>query len=121
MAVSVATGRAVTMAARPTGMPSESDFALVEQPVPELRPGAAMAAQSVAAVVESPDAGFEPGNLVVGQLGWQDYAFARAGSVRLVPPILQPPSLALHAVGATGFTAYFGVLDVIRPKPGDTV
>jgi hypothetical protein len=38
-----------------------------------------------------------------------------------VPPELDPPSLALHAVGATGFTAYFGLLDVGRPKPGDTV
>ena len=29
--------------------------------------------------------------------------------------------LALHALGATGFTAYFGLLDVGKPKPGDTV
>ena len=153
MAVSVATGRAVTMAARPAGMPAESDFALVEQPVREPRPGEVlvrvlwtsvdpyqrgrmstarsyarglevgdvMTAQSVGEVVESQDSRYERGNLVVGQLGWQDYAVARGGSVRSVPPILQPPSLALHVVGATGFTAYFGVLDVIRPKPGDTV
>jgi hypothetical protein len=141
------------MAARPTGMPAESDFELVEQPVPEpqagevlvrvlwtsvdpyqrsrmstarsyargLEVGDVMTAQAVGEVVESQDSRYEPGNLVVGQLGWQEYAVARAGSVRLVPPILQPPSLALHAVGATGFTAYFGVLDVCRPKPGDTV
>ena len=38
-----------------------------------------------------------------------------------VPEFLDPPTLALHAVGATGMTAYFGLLDVGKPKPGDTV
>src|SRR5262249_56401799 len=58
---------------------------------------------------------------VVGQLGWQGWAVARAGALRRVPPGLEPPTLALHAVGMTGLTAYFGVLDVARARPGDTV
>jgi NADPH-dependent curcumin reductase CurA len=72
-------------------------------------------------VVESRDGRFSPGDLVIGQLGWQEYAVARGGSVRRVPEILDPPTLALHVVGLTGMTAYFGLLDVGRPKPGDTV
>jgi len=72
-------------------------------------------------VVESNDGRFAPGDLVLGQLGWQDYAVERAGALRAVPPVLDPPTLALHAVGGTGFTAYFGLLEVGRPKPGDTV
>lgn len=32
-----------------------------------------------------------------------------------------PPSTALHVLGMTGLTAYFGLLDVARPRPGDTV
>src|SRR6266516_465231 len=72
-------------------------------------------------VVESNDPRFGPGDLVVGQLGWQEYANARAGTLRRVPPVFEPPTLALHAVGLTGFTAYFGLLDVGRPRPGDTV
>lgn len=153
MAVRVATNRAVTLASRPTGFPSESDFALVEQPAPEAgagevlvrvlwtsvdpyqrgrmsearsyaRPvqlGEVMTAQAVGEVVESHDSRFDEGELVVGQLGWQDLAVARGGALRKVPPTLDPPTLALHAVGATGFTAYFGLLDVGEPKPGDTV
>ncbi len=153
MAVQVGTSRAVTLAARPTGFPSESDFALVDQPVPEPGPGEVlvrmlwtsvdpyqrgrmstarsyakhveigevMTAQSLGEVVESNDGRFAAGDLVVGQLGWQDYAVARGGMLRTVPPFLDPPTLALHAVGATGLTAYFGLLDVGRPKPGDTV
>jgi NADPH:quinone reductase len=153
MAVRVATNRAVTLAARPTGFPTEADFELVEQPVPEPQPGdvlvrvlwtsvdpyqrgrmstarsyarsvelgEVMTAQSLGEVAESADSRFEEGDLVVGQLGWQEYAVARGGTLRKIPAVLQPPTLALHVVGATGFTAYFGLLDVGQPKPGDTV
>ena len=83
--------------------------------------GDVITSQAVAEVVESGDGRFAPGDLVVGQLGWQDYATARGGSLRKLPAALEPSTLALHVVGATGFTAYFGLLDVGRPKPGDTV
>jgi NADPH-dependent curcumin reductase CurA len=83
--------------------------------------GEVMTAQAVGEVVESNDSRFAEGDLVVGQLGWQEYAVARGGVLRKVHPALDPPTLALHAVGATGFTAYFGLLDVGQPKPGDTV
>ncbi len=83
--------------------------------------GDVITSQSVGEVVESNDGRFNPGERVVGQLGWQDYAVARAGSLRPVPPILDPPTLALHAVGMTGLTAYFGFFDVGEPRAGDTV
>ena len=145
--------RRVTLAARPSGFPEESDFALEEAEVPEPGPGEVLVrnlwvsvdpyqrgrmstrrsyarglelgdvitAQAVGEVVSSHDGRYSPGDLAVGQLGWQDYAVARAGTLRKLPPGLEPATLALHAVGATGFTAYFGMLDVGRPRPGDTV
>jgi NADPH:quinone reductase len=145
--------RRVMLAARPAGMPKESDFALDEVEAGEpgagevlvralwtsvdpyqrgrmserrsyaapLQIGDVITAQSLGEIVESNDPRFAPGDLVVGQLGWQEYAVARAGTLRGVPRELDPPTLALHAVGATGFTAYFGLLEVGRPRPGDTV
>jgi NADPH:quinone reductase len=83
--------------------------------------GEVMTAQSLGEVVESGDSRFSEGDLVVGQLGWQEYAVARGGTLRRVPEVLDPPTLALHVVGATGLTAYFGLLDVGQPRPGDTV
>jgi NADPH:quinone reductase len=83
--------------------------------------GDVITAQTLGKVVESRDGRFNQGDLVVGQLGWQDYAAARGGALRRVYDGLDPPSLALHAVGATGLTAYFGLLDVGQPKPGETV
>jgi NADPH-dependent curcumin reductase CurA len=86
-----------------------------------LEVGDVMTSQSLGEVVESQDGRFAPGDLVIGQLGWQEYAVARGGTLRKIPEILDPPTLALHVVGMTGMTAYFGLLDVGQPKPGDTV
>ncbi|HEV3480579.1 MAG TPA: NADP-dependent oxidoreductase [Gaiellaceae bacterium] len=83
--------------------------------------GEVITSQSVGEVVESHDGRYSPGDLVVGQLGWQEYAVVRGGALRKVPEFLDPPTLALHVVGMTGMTAYFGLLDVGQPKPGDTV
>jgi len=147
------TNRRITLASRPEGFPRETDFALVEAPVPEPGPGEVlvrtrwlsldpymrgrmstvrsyaspvelgdvMTGQGVAEVVASGSPLFAPGDLVVGQTGWQEYAVLGPGALRRVDPALQPPSLALHAVGMTGLTAYFGLFDVCRPAPGDTV
>src|SRR5262249_19798117 len=71
--------------------------------------GDVITSQSLGEVIESNDGRFSPGDLVVGQLGWQEYAVARAGSLRRVASQLDPPTLALHVVGATGLTAYFGL------------
>ena len=83
--------------------------------------GEPMTGQAVGEVVESDDPRFAAGDTVVGQLGWQDYAVARGGTLRKVDPELAPPQTALHVLGATGLTAYFGLYDVGKPKPGDAV
>jgi len=83
--------------------------------------GEPMTGQAVGEVVESDDPRFAVGDTVVGQLGWQDYALARGGSLRKVDTDLAPPQLYLHVLGATGLTAWFGLFDVARPLPGDTV
>jgi NADPH-dependent curcumin reductase CurA len=83
--------------------------------------GDVVTAQAAGEVVESNDPRFSPGDKVVGQLGWQDYAVERGGSLRPVDPEVAPLSAYLHVLGTTGFTAYLGLLDVGRPRPGDTV
>jgi NADPH-dependent curcumin reductase CurA len=82
--------------------------------------GDVITAQAVAEVVESNDPRFEQGDHVVGQLGWQEYAVERAGSLRKVVPGA-PLQANLHVLGTNGATAYFGLFDVGQPRPGDTV
>jgi NADPH-dependent curcumin reductase CurA len=83
--------------------------------------GEPMTGQVVGEVVESQDGRYAPGDLVLGQLGWQDYAVARGGALRKLDPNLAPPQTWLHVLGATGLTAWFGLYDVGRPMPGDAV
>ena len=83
--------------------------------------GEPMTGQVVGEVVESGDSRFAPGDTVVGQLGWQEYAVARGGTLRKLDPRGAPPQTALHVLGVTGLTAYFGLFDIGLAKPGDAV
>jgi NADPH-dependent curcumin reductase CurA len=60
------------------------------------------------------------GDLVVGATGWQDYAVLPAKDARVVGGDVDP-ALHLSLFGTNGLTAYFGLLDVGQPKPGETV
>jgi NADPH-dependent curcumin reductase CurA len=85
--------------------------------------GSVMPASAVGQVVESRSDHFGRGALVVGRFGWQEYAAVQA---ELVDRVVEPddrlaPSLALGVLGANGLAAWFGVREVLRPSPGDTV
>jgi NADPH-dependent curcumin reductase CurA len=75
----------------------------------------------VAEVVESRAEGFAPGDRVMAYAGWQTYAVVPAKYVRKVDPETAPGSTALGVMGMPGFTAYAGLLEIGKPKPGETV
>jgi hypothetical protein len=83
--------------------------------------GEVMTAQTVGEVVESRSPRFKPGDVVLGPFGWQEYGAAPERHLRLVDESVAPISTALHVLGMTGLTAYFGLFDICRPVPGDTV
>lgn len=90
--------------------------------MPAVRIGDVMRSGAAARVVESRDPAFAPGDVVIGMFGWQDYAVVKSDPERplmKLPPGL-PVELAMSALGLTGLTAYFGVLDVGKPKAGET-
>jgi hypothetical protein len=148
-----ATHRQIRLAARPRGYPRESDFRLVEAPVPEPGPGQmlvrgvylsidpymrgrmsearsyatpvalgdVMEGGVVGEVVRSRRPGFAPGDVVEGRFGWQEYAVSDGTGVRKVDPAGAPISTALGVLGMPGLTAYFGLLDIGQPRPGETV
>ncbi|WP_254544232.1 NADP-dependent oxidoreductase [Halomarina pelagica] len=83
--------------------------------------GEAMHAGVVGEVVESNSPHWEEGDVVNGNLRWADYAVADEDALVPVDPDRAPISTALGVLGMPGRTAYFGLLDVGEPKPGDTV
>lgn len=84
--------------------------------VGEMLPGGA-----VGIVIASRDASFQPGDAVLGMLGWQEYALARGRDLRRLDPAVAPISTALGVLGMPGLTAFFGLLDLSAPRKGETV
>ena len=145
--------RQITLAARPVGFPKDSDFKLVESPVPapkegeflvrivymsvdpymrgRMRDAASYAAPvqlgevigggAVGKVFSSNNPKYREGDIVEGPFGWQEYAVSNGQGARKIDPSLAPISTALGVLGMPGLTAYFGLLDICDPRPGETV
>jgi len=84
--------------------------------------GEVMRAFSAGTVVASRHPNYRDGDAVMGMLGWQEYAVSDGSTItRKVKERDLPLSLSLGVLGLNGVTAYFGLLDIGQPRPGDTV
>ena len=147
------TCRQVILKRRPMGEPKETDFELVEVPVPvpaegqvlcrtvylSLDPymrgrtsegpsyaepvplGGVMCGATVEQVVESRSPDLAPGDFVLGYAGWREWSVTGASHLRKLDPAAAPVSYALGTLGMPGMTAYVALLDIGRPKAGETV
>src|SRR3977135_3842000 len=79
-----------------------------------------MAGGGIAEVVSSKAPGLAPGDIVFGDTGWQDFA-AMPGKNLTRMPEGEPMTHLLSAYGIAGLTAYFGLLEIGKPEPGETV
>lgn len=86
-----------------------------------VQPGEVIVGAVVGRVMESNDPRYAPDEIVEGMLGWQEYAVAPAKALRKVDPAWGDITTALYVLGMPGLTAYFGLLEVCRPQPGETV
>ncbi|KPF81155.1 hypothetical protein IP78_05660 [Brevundimonas sp. AAP58] len=142
--------RRVLLIRRPDGIPQAEDFTIVHEPVPTIADGqvlvrnhylsadpvqrgwaaspsimpigAPMRALSIGVVVESRCEGLEPGHLVYGFLGWQDYAVATRAD--LLSHIASPRARAstyAGVLGMPGVTAWLALEDLAPVEAGQTV
>ncbi len=96
-----------------------SNVANYSEPV---RIGEVMRSFAAGEVLQSAHPDFKPGDKVMGMFGWQEFAVVGPAAVtRRVGEDDLPLSLSLGVTGLNGVTAYFGLLDVGCPRPGDTV
>ncbi|MGI6461711.1 MAG: NADP-dependent oxidoreductase [Candidatus Hydrogenedentales bacterium] len=147
------TNRQIHLAARPKGLPKESDFALVASEVPALQEGQFLVrtnyvsvdpylrglmnegpsymnpfnvgdlilAGAAGTVLESRHPDYAVGETLYGLWGWQDYAVSDGSNIYQFDTSLAPLSTSLGILGMPGLTAYFGLLEIGRPRPGETV
>lgn len=145
--------RQVCLAARPSGLPKDSDWELREESIPEPGPGEfvveishlsldpamrgwmnagasyidpvevgdVMRAGAVGTVSASEHPGFAVGEHLYGVFGVQEHALSDGKGVFKIDPSVAPAPTYLGALGMTGLTAYFGLLDVAKVKQGETV
>ncbi|MGA2033563.1 MAG: NADP-dependent oxidoreductase, partial [Thermoguttaceae bacterium] len=83
--------------------------------------GQVMVGGTVGTVLQSRHADFPPGEVVVGYWGWQEYAISDGQGLERFDTPLAPMSTALGVLGMPGMTAYFGLLEIGKPRPGETV
>ena len=93
----------------------------VKSYVPAFQLGEPMDGGAIGEVVESKAERFAPGDLVQHMAGWRDEAVLPAKGLNKLPELGVEPQLFLGALGVTGATAYFGLLDAARAKEGDIV
>lgn len=101
------------------GRMNDSKSYAVPQPL-----GQVMIGGTVGEVVESQNSKFQVGDKVVGMGGWQHYSVVdgdAVGALRKVDTTHVPLSHYLGAVGMPGVTAWYGLVKIINPKPGETV
>lgn len=84
----------------------------LERPIP---------ARVVAQVASSRAPGFAEGDFVWGFLAWEEATRVHASRLRKVDPALGPLSHAISVRGMPGLTAEVGLIEIGRPRPGDTV
>jgi NADPH-dependent curcumin reductase len=89
--------------------------------VPPVGIGEVMRAGGVGEVLASEHPGFAAGNHVVGMTGIQEYAVLPGDALVKVDPELAALPVYLGTLGMPGMTAYFGLLEIGKPKQGETV
>ena len=89
--------------------------------IPPVGLGEVMRALGVGKVIASSHPDFSVGDYVNGALGVQDYFLGAPRGFYKIDPTLVPLPVYLSALGMTGMTAYFALLEVGTPKEGDTV
>ncbi|KYC40771.1 NADP-dependent oxidoreductase [Scytonema hofmannii PCC 7110] len=91
-----------------------------ENYLPPVAIGEVMRGFGIGIVEQSRNTNFPEGTLVQGFLGWQDYAIADGTDLnQFQKDPFVPLTAYLGLFGFIGMTAYFGLLDIGKPKAGE--
>ncbi|MEY8843301.1 NADP-dependent oxidoreductase, partial [Cribrihabitans sp. XS_ASV171] len=83
--------------------------------------GGTMEAGGVGEVLVSNDPRFQPGDFAFGMFGWATHGVQPAKMLRKIDPDQLPITTALGVLGMPGFTGWFGLTELGRPKKGETL
>ena len=88
--------------------------------IPPVELGEVMRSSGVAEVIESNNDGFCVGDRVVGMIGWTEYAVSGGKGLQILPPDVSAEAV-LCVLSLPGLTAYQGLMEIGKPKAGETL
>lgn len=89
--------------------------------IPPFEIGKPLSSTVVAEVLESRHQEYSSGDCMVGSLEWKQYQLSDGKGLRKVDADKEQLSSHLGVLGMTGLTAYFGLLEIGKPKAGETI
>ncbi len=88
--------------------------------IPPVELGEVMRSSGVAEVIESRNKGFSIGDRVQGMIGWTEYAVSKGQGLNKLPPEVSAEAV-LCVLSLPGLTAYQGLMEIAKPKAGETL
>jgi NADPH-dependent curcumin reductase CurA len=102
--------------------PTNRGWIKAESYLPAVQIGEVMRGIAIGVVEESRNPDFAVNDMVQGMLGWQEYLFTDGSGLNVLPKGLPVPITAHFGLfGHIGLSAYFGLLDIGKPKAGETL
>ena len=89
--------------------------------VPPFQVGAPIEGSVIGEIKESKSDDFKKGDIVKGNLPWATETVVASKAIKKIDTNLAPASYYLGILGMPGLTAYFGITDIGKPKPGETI
>ena len=143
--------RKITLKNRPFGMPLLSDFKNEKETMPVIGPGEVLlkslyvsvdpylrgkmngthppifelnepiASKVIAEVIESNNQNYKRGEFVSGYLNWKLYQASNGSTLQKLDANTAPLTAYLGVLGITGLSAYIALMDIGKPKAGETL
>ena len=91
--------------------------------LPPVQIGEVIRSGGIGKVIDSNNPEYKTGDLTFGLIGWQTHCLTKPNvddRFRVVPDLLPIPTM-LNVMGSTGITAYYGLVELGKPKSGETV
>jgi len=102
--------------------PTNRGWIKADSYLPVVQIGEVMRGIAIGVVEESQNPDFTPNDIVQGMLGWQEYFISDGTDLTVLPKELPVPLTAHFGLfGHIGLSAYFGLLEIGKPKPGETL
>jgi NADPH-dependent curcumin reductase CurA len=91
--------------------------------VPVIELGSVMRGRGIVKVLQSTSPQFKEGQFGYGPVGWSEYSVLDADAVRPITSLPGGLDMTHHigTLGLTGMTAYYGLVDIVGARRGETV